>query len=116
AVLAAPLCSHSSLCSKHHRFHQSSIVAIISDYNSMQSSLEVKRSISTKLIKKSFLKLPSFITDSPVDEVLGDRKNRDIEILESRTVVSRIGAQGKIRSLSVKDIDVNLVEYVLFIN
>lgn len=49
-----------------------------------------------------------FITSTPIEEVLTELQTRHIEIVDG--IVPRTGATGKIRSIYLRDPDLNLVE------
>ncbi|KAF2101949.1 Glyoxalase/Bleomycin resistance protein/Dihydroxybiphenyl dioxygenase [Rhizodiscina lignyota] len=51
-----------------------------------------------------------FITDDPVEDVLKALKADKVDVLEGGQVVDRTGARGVIRSVYVRDPDLNLVE------
>jgi len=51
-----------------------------------------------------------FLVEDNVDHVLGLLNKKGISILEGGTVVERTGAQGKLRSVYIRDPDGNLVE------
>lgn len=52
-----------------------------------------------------------FLVEDPVEQVLHRLQADGIEILEGAQVVQRTGAQGKIRSVYIRDPDLNLIEY-----
>ena len=52
-----------------------------------------------------------FLIEDDIDRVLARLKDQNIEVLEGGKVVDRTGAQGRIRSVYVRDPDGNLVEY-----
>ncbi|MBN9298835.1 MAG: VOC family protein [Filimonas sp.] len=49
-----------------------------------------------------------FITSTPIEEVLAELQTKHIEIVDG--IVPRTGATGKIRSIYLRDPDLNLVE------
>ncbi|OJD37134.1 biphenyl-diol-dioxygenase [Diplodia corticola] len=51
-----------------------------------------------------------FLTDTKVEEVLGDLRDGGIEVLEGGGIVDRIGAVGNLRSVYCRDPDGNLIE------
>jgi len=51
-----------------------------------------------------------FLTEDSVDEVLKSLRGESIEVLEGGGVVERTGARSQLRSLYVRDPDLNLVE------
>ena len=53
-----------------------------------------------------------FLIEDSVDDVLTRLKENGVPVLEGSKVVDRTGAQGKIRSVYVRDPDGNLVERV----
>jgi hypothetical protein len=53
-----------------------------------------------------------FLVEESVDDILKALQERGIEVLEGAKVVDRTGAQGKIRSVYIRDPDQNLIDYV----
>jgi catechol 2,3-dioxygenase-like lactoylglutathione lyase family enzyme len=50
------------------------------------------------------------LTDTPIQEALGEFREKGLEVLEGNQVVDRAGAVGKLKSIYVRDPDGNLVE------
>ncbi|EXJ95233.1 hypothetical protein A1O1_00353, partial [Capronia coronata CBS 617.96] len=53
---------------------------------------------------------PVLLREDDVDEVLKRPRKKYITVLEAGQVMGRTGAQGKLRSICVRDLDGNLIE------